>query len=203
MFTDRASDFITAKTSCSTKGLFNKAKGAYSSRKEKGIRTYFSNLAPSIKNQVINAFRQNSKTHQIHAHELEDELKSKMKTYEKYQSDFMKKQNKLSELNEDDEKYPTAELALNKAASKVTEVREAISSLLAKNPVQVVSNMFDETVKLGSQTVSNQLQDVETQIQNILANVLPAEDKRRKKDKEASVLSIQGLVNQAREIIKV
>lgn len=203
MFTDRASDFITAKTSCSTRGLLNKAKGAYSSHKEKGIRSYFSNLAPSIKNQVINAFRQNSKTHQIHGHELEDELKSKMKTYEKYQSDFMKKQNKLSELDKDDEKYPKAELALKKAASKVAEVQDAISSLLAKNPVKLVSDMFDESVKLGSQTVSNQLQDVEAQIQNIVANVLPAEDERRKKDKKASVLSIQGVVDQARKIVGV
>ena len=203
MFTDKTSTFTTAKTSCSTNGLFNKAKGAYSSHKEKGIRTYFSNLAPSIKNQVINAFRQNSKTHQIHGHELEDELKSKMKTYEKYQSDFEKKQNKLAQLNENDEKYPKADLALKKAESKVTEVREAISALLAKNPVEVVSSMFEETVKLGSQTVANQLKDVEAQIENIVASVLPAENRKREEAKEASILSIQGVVDQARKIVGV
>lgn len=204
MFTDHPVKFsATGKTACSTQGVFNKIKGALSTHKESGIRSYFNDLLPNMKKGVIDAYRQNSKSHQIHGHEIEDNIKAKIKAYEKKQKEFEKKQNKLASLNKDDEKYPKAEEALEIAASKVADARQAISNLLEKNPVEMVRNMFDETVKLGSQTATNQLKDIESKIESIISTVIPAEESKRQKDKQAAITSVQGVVDQARKIVGV
>lgn len=201
MFRDMAIDMTSGpKTSFATSGLFNKAKGAYSARKESGIKSYFSSLLPTIKKQVVDAYRQNSKSHSIHGKELEDQIRSKTKTYEKKQKKFKSAENKLASLSPENDKYPAAEKALSLASTQVAEARNALQNLLSTNPVDSVSKMFDEVVTLGSENAEQALRDVESKVDQIVKVVLPQELEKRQKDKALAVSSIQSVVDKAREI---
>ena len=203
MFRDRPALMKTDKLSFATSGLFNKAKGALSSRKEGSIRSYFDSLLPTIKNQVVGAFRQNTKSHEIHEKEIESQINSKVKTLEKKQKKFDSAQNKLSSLSTDDDKYPSAEKALSLAQTQLENARADLETLLSTDPVTTVSNMFDETVNLGSKSAQNALEDVKSKIDRIVAIDIPSEQKKRENDKLNAVKSITAVVENAKKLVYV
>ena len=66
-----------------------------------------------------------------------------------------------------------------------------------------VSNMFDETVNLGSKSAQDALMDVKAKIDQIVAVDIPSEQKKRENDKLNAVNTITTVVENAKKLVYV